>query len=83
MVNEIELRAFYTTREWARIARVEPRSITRLFASAGVPMVAIGPGKRKQRVVMVSDIKERLPQFWESVMLVLSTERTFEHGSDF
>jgi hypothetical protein len=62
-----ELKTYYTMRELAELSGIEARKVRRVLEGNGVPLKRSGiGGKRAHVVVFLSDLKARLPEFWDS-----------------
>jgi hypothetical protein len=68
---DFELRAAYTIRELADMAALPRGRVERLLESAGVEFDSAG----RTRVVLLTEIREAMPRFWESVLTRLALQR--------
>jgi hypothetical protein len=63
--SPLQLRAIYTVAELARSVGVSPYLMRRLLRAKGVELLQ----PRRWLLVPLSEIQEKLPQMWKSILL--------------
>lgn len=68
--EENGLKALYSVPEFARLCRMDRWTVARLLESAGVTFVGVGRTRR----IPLSEIAEKLPALYRSVLLLQESE---------
>jgi hypothetical protein len=76
-----ELRPVYSLGEFAGICRMPAKRLARVLTSGGVTLHPMGEGEERQhRMVVLAEVQEKFPEFFKSLLLMLSVSE--RDGSD-
>lgn len=73
----MKTKAVYTMRELAGLTGLTPKQTRKLLQANAVPLRPLGQGtQRLSMCVLLTDIRESLPDLWDSILLARDVRST-------